>query len=255
MKEQVKSIAAEFARGLRSILKKKLYGAYIFGAAAFPDDVPTGDIDFHVILAAQLTENERSQLYKLHDDLAAKYPPLAVDMDGYYIILEDARGSEPPQSQMWQRAVDKSWALHRQHIRAGRYIKLHGPDPKEIYRPATWAEIERALEAELEYADRYLEEYPHYSLLQFFRLAYTYENRDPVISKAQAARWAQDTFPRWMRHIELARKAYAGQATEKDKEFLLAGAKEVRELALKRIEQARQGPRGQDFSEAEDNAS
>ena len=53
-------------------------------------------------------------------------------MDGYYILLADARCTSPPQSQMWSRATDASWALNREHIRAGRCIIFHGPDPKEI---------------------------------------------------------------------------------------------------------------------------
>lgn len=31
-------------------LANKLYGLYVYGAVAFPEDVLTGDIDFHVIL-------------------------------------------------------------------------------------------------------------------------------------------------------------------------------------------------------------
>ena len=117
-KEQVSAIGEAFVQGLRRILRKKLYGLYIYGAAAFPDDVPTGDIDFHVILTDPLTDDERSHLYELHDSLARYFPPLGVDMDGYYILLADARSASPPQSEMWQRATDKSWALHRQHVRA-----------------------------------------------------------------------------------------------------------------------------------------
>jgi hypothetical protein len=250
MKEQVSAIADEFARGLRDILREKLYAAYIYGAAAFPDDVPTGDIDFHVILTGPLTEEEKTRLYALHDALAQKHPPLAVDMDGYYILLKDARGATPPRSEMWQRATDTSWALHREHIRSGRYLALYGPDPREIYQPATWPEIEEALKMELHYADRYLEEHPHYSILQFIRLIYTYETRDPVISKAQAARWARDAMPEWSRHVDLARKAYAGRATEEERAFMLEGAKQLRDVALKRIERARRNPTRRQSDEA-----
>jgi hypothetical protein len=240
IKEQVSAIGEVFVHGLRRILGDKLYGLYIYGAAAFPDDMPTGDIDFHVILTDPLTDHERSRLYELHDSLARDFPPLGVDMDGYYILLADARRTQPPQSEMWQRATDKSWALHRQHIRAGRVIALHGPDPKEIYPTTTWPEIEQALDGELKYAQDHLNEYPHYCILQLCRLIYSYETRNVVISKAQASDWARRALPEWRRHVELAGKSYAGKATEEDKRFMLAEIRAFLEFALARIERARQ---------------
>jgi len=163
-----------------------------------------------------------------------------VDMDGYYILLTDARRAQPPQSQMWQRATDKSWALHREHIRAGRHILLHGPDPKEIYLPATWPEIEQALEGELQYVEDHLHQYPDYCILQLCRLIYSYETSDVVVSKAQASDWAHDALPKWRRHIELARKSYARQATPEDREFMLTEIGAFFEFARTQIEQARQ---------------
>ncbi|UCB52930.1 MAG: DUF4111 domain-containing protein [Candidatus Zixiibacteriota bacterium] len=238
--EQVRAIGEAFVHGLRRILAKKLYGLYIYGAAAFPEDVPTGDIDFHVILTDPLAKDERSRLYELHDSLARDFPPLGVDMDGYYILLADARSASPPQSQMWQRAIDESWALYRQHVRAGRVIVLHGPDPKEIYPTATWPEIEQALERELQYVEDHLDQYPHYCILQLCRLIYSHETRDVVVSKAQASDWAGDAFPEWKRHIELARKSYARQATPEDTEFMLTEIRAFLKFAHTQIENARQ---------------
>lgn len=245
IKEQVSVIGRAFVHGLRRILGNKLYGLYIYGAAAFPDDVPTGDIDFHVILTDPLTDDEKSHLYELHDSLARDLPPLGVDMDGYYILLADARGPQPPQSQMWSRATDKSWALHREHIRAGRHIVLHGPDPKEIYPPATRPEIEQALEWELQYVEDHLDQYPDYCILQLCRLIYSHETRNVVVSKAQASDWARDAFPEWRRHIELARKSHARQATPEDREFMLTEIRAFLEFARTQIERARQRGRQQ----------
>lgn len=239
IKEQVIAIGREFSEGLQEILEKKLYGAYFYGAAAFPDNVPTGDIDFHVILTGNLTDEERNRLYDLHDALSCHHPPLGSEMDGYYILLADARKKEPPQSQMWQRAIDHSWALHRKHIRKGRYILLSGPDPVTIYPPATWSEIEIALQWEYQYVVDHLEEYPHYSILQLFRLIYTYETGDVVVSKSQASNWAIQTFPELQQHIEIARKAYAGNATASDKKFMLQNIRDLLELSILRIEHAR----------------
>ena len=235
--QQVSIIGQAFVNGLKDILGKKLYGVYIYGAAAFPDTLPTGDIDFHVILKSKLTNNERSQLEKFHESLAKKYPPLGGELDGYYILLDDAIRKSPPKSQMWKRATDNSWALHREHILAGRHIVLFGPEPKEIYPPATWSEIEAALYSELDYVKKYLKDYPDYCILNLCRLIYSFETRDVVVSKAQASDWVHKTLPQWKRHIELARKSYSRRATPEDRQFMLAEVGKFLEFAKGRIEQ------------------
>ena len=236
--QDVSAIGQAFVIGLERILGHKLYGVYIYGAAAFPDAVPTGDIDFHVILRGELTAAERSELEKLHESLAERYPPLGGEMDGYYILLEAARRESPPRSQMWGRATDNSWALHREHIRAGRHIALYGPEPSEIYMPATWPEIERALYGELDYVAEHLHDYPDYCILNLCRLIYSFETRDVVISKAQAADWALDALPDWTYHVELAKKSYARQTTVEERAFMLAEVCAFFEFARARIDRA-----------------
>jgi len=236
--EQVSLIGAAFVDGLRSILGDKLVAAYIYGAAAFPDTLPTGDVDFHVILQSELTERERATLEELHGVLARQFPPLGGEMDGYYILLADARREAPPRSQMWKRATDNAWALHREHIRAGRYIRLHGPDPREICPTASWSEMEAALHSELDYVERHLQDYHDYCILNLCRLIYSFETQDVVVSKATAADWAHKHLPQWQPHIELAKKSYARQATAQEREFMLAEVKRFFEFACARIEEA-----------------
>ena len=237
--QEVGMIGRAFVDGLRRILGERLHGAYLYGAAAFPDAVPTGDIDYHVILKSELTDSERSELEALHKSLAERFPPLGGEMDGYYILLSDALRRTPPRSQMWGRATDDAWALHREHIRAGWHVALHGSDPTGIYPPASWPEIERALYGELDYVEKHLYEYPDYCILNLCRLIYSFETRDVVVSKAQAADWARDALPEWRRHVELARKSYARQATSEDRQFMLAEVGRFLEYAHERIERAR----------------
>jgi len=236
--QQVTVIGHAFVQGLRRILGAKLFGVYVYGAAAFPEDVPTGDIDFHVILTAALTDDERSAVEALHENLAQRFPPLGGELDGYYILLHDARGDSPPQSQMWSRATDNSWALHRAHILAGRHIVLHGPDPSEIYRPPTWPQIEQALRGELDYVAQHLSDYPDYCILNLCRLIYSYETRDVVISKATAAAWASDALPEWRDLVGLALKSYAGKASAQDRQRMLSELPAFFDLAQQRIQRA-----------------
>lgn len=236
--QQIDIINQTFVDGLKVILGEELYGVYIYGAAAFPDTMYTGDIDFHVILKSTLTPDEKTQLEKLHESLAQRFPPPGGELDGYYILLRDAVRKTPPKSQMWKRATDNSWALHRAHILAGRCIVLYGPDPEEIYPPPTWPEIETALYGELDYVEKHLRDYPDYCILNLCRLIYSFETKDVVISKAQASEWALDALPQWRRHIELARKSYAHQATPEDRQFMLTEVEKFFKFAEERIERA-----------------
>jgi hypothetical protein len=125
----IQDIYQVFLDGLNSALGCKLYGAYPYGAVAFPETTSTGDIDFHVILKGPLTEKEHAALVQLRERLARDFPPLGGEMDGYYLLLEDARGTAQPGSQLSPFNVDDAWALHRAHVHAGRRIVLQGPDP------------------------------------------------------------------------------------------------------------------------------
>ncbi len=239
MKSELISIIINvFARELKQILGEKLYAVYVFGAAAFPDAIPSRDIDFHVILKSEPTDDERTRLEELHKSLAQQFPPLGGEMDGYCILLEDALRKEPPRSQIWKCITDDSWALHCEHIRSGRHIILHGPDPRRIYPKPTWSMLEAALRGEFEYVAKHLREYPDYCILNLCRLIYSFETHDVVISKAQAAEWACKELPVWMRHVELAIKSYNNQATPDERLSLLAGVKPFLAFARNRIDLA-----------------
>jgi len=237
---EVEIIEREFARGLRDLLGEKLHAAYVYGAVVFNDALPIGDIDFHVILQDHLTDVEKRELESLHEEIARKYPPLGVEMDGYYILLEDAKKRTPPTSEMWNCATDTAWALHREHIRAGRYHTIHGGDPREIYLPGTWPEIEAALFGELRYVQEHLDQYPDYCILNLCRLVYSFRTRDVVVSKARASEWAFDALPEWKWLVELARKSYEKKATGKDRELMLKEVKKFYEYATSEIDRARQ---------------
>ena len=240
--KDVSIIGQAFVGGLKRILGEKLHGAYVYGAAAFPDAIPTRDIDFHVILNSELMDDERLELERFHESLAEQFSLFGdeLDLDGYYILLADACREMPPRSQMWTRATDESWALHREHILAGRCIVLHGPDPTKIYPPASWPEIESALYGELDYVEENLRgEYPDYCILNLCRLIYSFETKNVVVSKAQASDWAHDALPQWRQHIDLARKSYARQATPEDGQFMLAEIEKFFEFAKERIEETK----------------
>ncbi len=233
--EDIREICQALLAGLKAALGDKLYGLYVYGAAAFPESGPTGDIDFHAVLTEPLTDDERSAIRKLHATLAAEFPPLRAELDGYYILLEDARRASPPVHQLRPDITDDSWALHRAHMRAGRCIILDGPAPTEAFPPPTWAELEEALWSELRYVQAHLDDYPDYCILNLCRLMYSFETRDVVVSKVAAAQWAHARFPQWREHIEAARRSYARQATPQDRQWMKSEVRRFFDFACERI--------------------
>ena len=156
----VQAVCRALLEGLKAVLGEKLAGLYVFGAVAFPDAAPTGDIDLHALLNGVLTDREKSGVQSLHASLAQAFPPLGGELDAYYLLLDDARRTTRPRHQLAADVVDESWALPREHIRAGRCIGLYGPDPKEVYPAASWPELEDALHGELRYVEDHLDDYP-----------------------------------------------------------------------------------------------
>lgn len=55
--KDVRTIRDAFRDSLWAILRCKLVSVYLYGALAFPEAAPTGDIDFHVILKETLADD------------------------------------------------------------------------------------------------------------------------------------------------------------------------------------------------------
>lgn len=217
---EIKALCEALLQGLQAALGEKLFGVYLYGAMAFPDAWPVGDIDFHVILSSTLSDEEKASLTRLHAALARDFPPLGDGLDGYYILLEAARQTSPPAHQFLADVVDEAWALHRAHIRAGRCIILKGPDPKDIYPPASWPELEDALRGELAFVEEHLDDYPAYCVLNLCRLIVSFSTREVVISKMASAEWAWTSFPEWRGLIDAARQSYRHQAAPEGERLL-----------------------------------
>jgi len=236
---EVQPVCHDFLAGLQGILGAKLYALYIFGALSFPESGSTGDIDFHVILAQALTDQERTEIISLQAGLAHTFPPLGAELDGYYLLLADARCASPPETQLHPGIFDNSYALHRAHLRAGRCIVLHGPSPCDIYPEPTWSEVEDALQDELDYVHEKLDVYQAYCILNLCRLMYSFTTHDVVTSKATAAQWACDRYPQWRELIEAARMSYAQQTTSQDRALMREQVVNFFHFAYERIHDAR----------------
>ena len=234
----IQPLSQAFLRGLKAALGEKLHGVYLHGAAVFPDGGAVRDVDFNVIIKQPLTSDESRDLTALHADLKRLGP----ELDGHYFLLSDARRTAQPESQLVPGTVDDHWTLHRAHMRAGRCIVLHGPDPKEIYPATSWPELVKTLLEEMEYIEEHLHlfSYADYSVLNLCRVMYSFEAMDVVVSKRAASEWACDALPEWSDLIVAAAKSYDGDAGGPDEHLLRSETGRFVRFARDRIHRSSQ---------------
>jgi len=237
----VQTVCTALLDGLKAALSDNLYGIYLYGAMVFPETTYIHDIDYHVVLKRPLTVRENEEIRQLHRELVDEYPIAGGDLDGWYILLDDARQVSPPGHQVYPDLFDDSWALHRAHIRAGYCIVLYGPEPEQVFPVPTWPELTAGLEAERMYIEKHLSESPDYCVLNLCRLLYSYRTKDVVVSKSAAAEWALDNFATWRPLIEAALRSYAREMNEEDKRLLESETGRFYQFACNMIEEINKG--------------
>lgn len=237
--EDIRPVCDAYMVGLQAVLGDKLYGVYLNGAITFPETEYTGDIDFHVIFAGGLNDDEKSGVFSLHDEMGRNFPSPGCELDVHYILLNDTGKSEP-HHQVVKGIKDTSWALHRAYMLAGRVLVLYGPDPGEIFLEPSWSELDSALQSELKYVKKHLDQYSHYCIMNLCRLVYSYETRDVVTSKTASGEWARDRFPEWSGLIDAAIRSYKGEATEKEKKEMQSEVSVFYQFAAGKIESCRE---------------
>ena len=208
----------------------------------FPETRYIRDIDFHVVVKRPITEYEKERIQNLHEALAHEFPPLGAELDGRYILLEDAQQASPPRLQVFHPDLfDDSWAIHRAHMRAGYCITMHGPPPEQIFPEPTCSELAHGLEVERDYVEKHLTEYPDYCVLNLSRLIYSSQTKHVVVSKNAAADWALEHFADWRHLIRAALRSYAEEEKEEDRRLLESEVERFYQFASNRIKEINTG--------------
>jgi hypothetical protein len=204
-------VSESFVVDVKEAFGARLFSFYQYGAVTFP--LPGEwhlDFDFHAILGEPPTPEEA-------DRFAARIRA-EDELDGYFLLLADARRPSNPRCQM-TGLVDEAWALHRAHILAGRVRVLAGADPASIVPEPTWDELAAALDGELEFV-RTHPQHPAYGTLQLCRLRYSWATHDVVTSKYAAAQWARAEVPGCADLIDAALRVYQQEASPADHDLL-----------------------------------
>ena len=210
---------------LQVILRHDLVAMWAHGGTTFSEGPPrSADLDTYVIVDRRPDEQTSGRIEEAHAEIAREH---GVDWDAWYVLAADARESEAPHHVYREGRRDTSWAIHRAHWMAGRYVHLYGLEPAEIVLAPTWLELEVDLRRELEHLERHVVEgdtdahEATYAILNGSRILHAIETGDVAISKRSAGGWALEHLPaRWHAAIRAAGRAYDAQATPEDAELL-----------------------------------
>ena len=210
---------------LRAILGNDLVALWGYGGTTFPDPPRrTGDLDTHAVVDRPVDEQTARRIEDAHAGIAREF---GIDWDAWYVLADDARRSESPRHAFRPGRRDTSWAIHRAHWLAGRYVHLHGREPGEIVPAPTWTELEADLRGELEHLERHVadgDDDPFeatYAIFNGSRILHALDTGNVAISKRSAGAWSLEHLPRrWHAAIHAAGRAYDGQATPEDAEVL-----------------------------------
>ena len=218
--DDVAAVAAALRRALEDVLGDGLAALFVYGAALFPHpDAWRLDFDFHALVARPLVPAERAGVRRVYAALAEQ-SELGGDLDGYFVLLSDAARPEPPVSQLDPSVRDEAWALHRAHVHAGRYASICGVDPREIVPVPAWPELDGALRAELAFIVAHPDA-TAFGVLNGARILASYDRRDVVLSKYEAAQWALDALPsEWHDAVGAAVRTYERAPLPADEDTL-----------------------------------
>jgi hypothetical protein len=194
------------------------------GTTSISDPGHSGDLDTYVILAHK---TDASTARRIEEHEAALAEAHGVEWDAWYVLADAARRRDQPAHAWHEDRRDTSWAIHRAHWLAGRYVKLYGAEPADIVRAPTWGELQRELDRELEHIERHLLEgdtdpfEATYALLTGSRILRALATRDVVISKRAAGTWALEHLPaRWHVALHAALRNYHGNPGTEDERLL-----------------------------------
>ena len=230
---------------LQVILRNDLIALWAHGGTTFPDAPRRpGDLDTYAVLDRRPDETTVRRIDEVHDLIARDE---GVDWDAWYVLAGDAHRSQSPRHAFRAGRRDTSWAIHRAHWLAGRYVHLLGREPGEVVPGPTWAELEVDLSRELEHIERHVVEgdtdpfEATYAIFNGSRILHAVETGNVVMSKRSAGAWSLEHLPdRWHPAIHAAGRAYDAPATPDDAELLATAMAPFVAMVRKRLQMLEQ---------------
>ncbi|MDT8306709.1 MAG: DUF4111 domain-containing protein [Anaerolineae bacterium] len=207
-------ILQELYTGVSTILGDQFAGLYLHGSLAAGDFNPgRSDVDFLVATLDVLPQTMVVALAAMHGALVAGGSHWAAELEGSYFSLAALRRYDPdnavfPHVERYGllrvEQHDSAWILQL-HVLREHGIAIAGPLAHTLIDPIPTADLRRAAREtlsewwapKLEDTSLLLEPgYQAYAVFTMCRILYTLAH-GAVVSKPVAARWLQETAPRW----------------------------------------------------------
>jgi predicted nucleotidyltransferase len=251
----VKRLLEELLERVQAILHDQFVGMYLFGSLTSGDFDQESDVDVLTVTHGEISAARLAALEAMHAQIYAGESPWATQLEAAYVPQQALRRYDPTNalhphvdrgsSKFFMKQHDESWIVQRYVLRQ-RGITLAGPPPHTLIDPISANDLQQAMVALLQvwatdiFGDPgQLKEQggQSYVVLSICRMLYTLQN-GTVLSKAAAARWAQENLDsRWQ---PLIGRAWAGRRNP----GLEAAAEDVRgTLEFMRFALEQTGPR------------
>ncbi|MDQ2903096.1 MAG: DUF4111 domain-containing protein [Chloroflexota bacterium] len=226
----INALLALFLERMQTILGPKLIGLYVFGSLVTGDfDYESSDIDLVAALAADLDDKELERIRTMHVDIALAHKQWDNRIEVGYLSLESLKKSTAhgkialisPGEPLHVKESGADWIINRYVLRE-KGATLYGPAPKTLVEPISKQERLRALQELLQEwrgwitATEHLRSRPYqaFMIVTMCRLLYTFKTAE-LVSKKQAALWAEQEMPEWS---SLIQRALAWRAAWRDEE-------------------------------------
>lgn len=206
----VNAHVAALHAAMREVLGARLLGLYLDGSLALGDFDADSDIDFVAVLSEPVPGDSPlfTQLRTMHDQLATRDTPWAVQLEGSYLSARALRRHDP--ALIWHPNIERGegerlkmaehgavWDVHRFVLRE-HGLTVAGPPPGTLIDPVQPEQLRTAMRAGAPWLEGLLiapervtsRGYQSYIVLTQCRMRYTMAH-GAIVSKPAAARWAQ----------------------------------------------------------------
>ena len=230
-----------------------LVAVWVHGGTTFSDRPRrTGDLDVCAVIANVSADERRpaiwrtdptsrpSRLFAAGDAIASD---LGVTFDTMYLLEAEIHTGDLPVGAFWEEHPSTDWAVCAAIGSPASTSTSTGSGPKTSWSRPMRAELERALDRELEHLERHVYEgdadNPYeatYAVWNGCRILYTLQTGSPVISKRSAGDWALQHLPgEWHEAIRAAGRSYDGQASAQDIALLRTNMAPFVEMVRQRL--------------------
>ena len=218
----VNAVLERLLAEVQGVLGAQFVGLYVHGSLASGGfDPQRSDIDFLVVTTDELSNDVLQALQAMYARLRNSGLTWATRLEGCCIPRDALRRYDPTRARHPWLGDDGHFAVEQlgsdwviqMHVLREQGLVLAGPDPQTLIDPTGPDDLRHAQRATLrEWWQPQLEDYTRlrsrryqaYAVLTMCRALYTLEH-GTVVTKDEAARWAQDTLgERWTALIERA---------------------------------------------------